>query len=223
LDAAAAMDAISFRAKRAHLGFVRFGKVLFREAFEAAWRELDDWQLFHPDEAPPAELLARLDLKLMTPARYELMFELNRQMPSWTYQFREATMVQRDLISQLGLHPSTVSVMIKRLQQLGLLTSYKSGRTCIVSLTARGIAMIRAAMQLLRSGRYDAAIDEVLELPPLPVPGRPDQVVLFVYDQLYRIGRKFRYATHLAYPLPQRMGPEPPPDWVLWWSETTLC
>jgi len=117
-----------------------------------------------------------LRMKLMTPARYDLMVELllpsadraGEDMATWEGNMVVAVQ-QGALWTRLGLHSSTVSKMVSRLVELKLVGSERRGRTRWISLTQRGLDLIRAAVRLVRGSRF-AVVTESGATPMLPRP-----------------------------------------------------
>jgi DNA-binding MarR family transcriptional regulator len=120
---AARMDALSFRFKRAHWSAVRVGN----KAFEKA------------------------DVDAMTAARFDILFLLHRQAPKMP-RSGGACMAQPALRAALGLSGATISKMLKRLTELGLVRRTRDlvdRRRNLVWLTAEGLGRIRAALQVI--------------------------------------------------------------------------
>ena len=128
------MHAISFHAKRLHLATVAVGQMTL------------DWA----------------GVEGMTPARFDLMCLLRQSGIALQRRFRrptdggkwigsdEAVMKQRTLVKRLGLHPSTVSKMITRLEEMGWVTrsrDYDDRRVKIVEATPLGMRRIWKAMR----------------------------------------------------------------------------
>src|SRR5689334_23124190 len=82
----------------------------------------------------------------MTPARFDLLYAIR----SAKAGFSSWTLAQKDLWKTLGLHPSTVSKMLKRLRGLNWLTNDQvddgDGRTKLVVLTELGAQVIDEAI-----------------------------------------------------------------------------
>src|SRR5262245_53586355 len=89
------MHSITFGFKRAHLKAVAFGK----KAVER--------------------------IKEMTPARFDLLYLIRRTAPYHLNEgMRPPALEQSEVVRRLGLHRSTVSMMIKRLKRLGWVTNH---------------------------------------------------------------------------------------------------
>jgi DNA-binding MarR family transcriptional regulator len=135
---AAGMHAISFQLKRAHLQAVAFGRV------------------------------AVAKVGRMTPARFDLMYALrqpnlrderdNRHFQGPVrFEPLMAGVFQSELTRVLGLARSTVSRMLKRLEELGWITRMRigleDGRSKYVRLTKEGLRRIWRAMRRVFRGR----------------------------------------------------------------------
>src|SRR5215475_11440027 len=121
------MHAVTFSIKRAHLGGVAFGKRVVKKVHG------------------------------MTPARYDLLYVI-RTANGRCVTHGTAYFLRQDTIrARLGLHPSTVSKMIKRLIEMGWLQKERrpveDARTNIIQLTRRGLKDIKSAMRLVGGQR----------------------------------------------------------------------
>ena len=114
------MHAITFIVKRAHLRTVAFGQRLLQEVV--------------PE---------------MTPARFDLMYLLRRLAIVHDYHPLGSGRSQAGLARDLGLHPTTVGKMVKRLVEMGWVRRVKwmSRRDYSVGLTESGLEIIRKAMK----------------------------------------------------------------------------
>lgn len=108
----------------------------------------------------------------MTPARFDLMCLLRtpwilghlgdprRQKNGPGFYRSRAAMAQSGLICRLGLHPSTVSKMLKRLREMGWVRverDYEDGRAKLVYATELGLRRIWQAMSRVFRGRLMAS------------------------------------------------------------------
>ena len=96
-------------------------------------------------------------LEWMTPARYDIMHAIAERFwwerPAGKRSMPNATMPMGDLIRLLGLHPSTVSKMIKRMKVLKLVTTKRrenDERQVLISFAEAGWAAFREARKLFR-------------------------------------------------------------------------
>src|SRR5262245_11093539 len=93
------------------------------------------------------------DVPDMTPARFDILYLIHktpRLMRSFGYKADQVTIVQR-----LGLSRATISRMLKRLEELGLVTRercHNDARRKLVTLTEAGIQRIRAALHIVFTG-----------------------------------------------------------------------
>jgi len=105
----------------------------------------------------------------MTPARFDLLFVVFDGMRTPNPRRRsghtkrvlaafEYRCSQRWIREQLGLHLSTVSKMITRLVDLGLLDESFSGRVRMVCFTERGLRLFREALKYAFGERYLAML-----------------------------------------------------------------
>jgi DNA-binding MarR family transcriptional regulator len=126
------MDYVQAQIKRAHLRMVAFGRRAFAPKVEKDGRVVDEGV---PD---------------MTPARFDLMYAVHGH--SSHHIFRTG-IPQEDLEETLGLHKTTVSKMLTRLEELGLVYRVRSGgrdkRKKFVLLTKEGRRRIRAAFDVV--------------------------------------------------------------------------
>jgi DNA-binding MarR family transcriptional regulator len=116
----------------------------------------------------------------LTPARYDLMIAVARA-PG-------ARVLQRNLISDLGLHPSTVSKMLTRMEELGLVQrsiDERDGRRRVVTLASQGVLLLQAATAF-SVGDIEVVVDSAV------APCRLDSV------EVHRLNRVLRrYAWNL--------------------------
>jgi DNA-binding MarR family transcriptional regulator len=126
------MHPLAFSIKRAHLATVRLAKRHFRGAELLELREV------------------------MTPARYDVLSYLHGPRSERGGDVPVRVRTQVALRKALDLAAATISKMVKRLLELGLIWRRRSTtdrRTRDVGLTARGLRLIRAAFQLVHGGR----------------------------------------------------------------------
>ena len=92
----------------------------------------------------------------LTAARFDLLYAASMATPG-----RPPT--QRQLRLELGVNRTTVSRMLRSLEELGLVTrdrAYADRRTRIVNLTAAGLSRVRVITKLLMgSGAVQLAVD----------------------------------------------------------------
>ena len=121
------MHSISFLLKRCHLRVTAFAK----EAVRA--------------------------VKGMTPARFDVLcFARQRWIQFDPGPLARGLTTQRAITKALGLHPSTVSKLLKRLEQMGWITrcpDYSDRRVKAVELTKLGVRKIWEAMRRVFRGR----------------------------------------------------------------------
>jgi DNA-binding MarR family transcriptional regulator len=121
------MHAVTFATKRAHLGGVAFGKKVVKKVHG------------------------------MTPARFDLMYVIRTAYGRCVTAGRAYFLRQDTLRKRLGLHPSTVSKMIKRLIEIGWLEKERrpveDARTNIIQLTRKGLKAIKRAMRIVGGPR----------------------------------------------------------------------
>ncbi len=118
------MHAISFQLKRAHLVTTRF-----------AQRAVED-------------------IEGMTPARYDVLALIRQKgiRAGWPQSNLLNSMAQRDIVRWLGLHPSTASIMLKKMEQLGWITRERDkhngdNRVRLVTMTELGFRVTWRAMR----------------------------------------------------------------------------
>src|SRR5262245_21710400 len=116
------MHCVTFMLKRAHLQNVTFGRRVLKK------------------------------VRGMTPARFDLLYLLRRVALSEGPSFHPlaATRLQSGLRKDLGLHRSTVSKMLKRLEEMGWIRRERNTidrRTFSVRLTELGLRRIWRAMR----------------------------------------------------------------------------
>jgi len=124
------MDYFQFNAKRLHLNMVAFGRRVFWPVTDAKGNVLK--------EGVPE----------MTPARFDLLFAVHGPTRRHTFRFGIA---QAALRTELGLSRPTISKMLKRLEELGLVwrePCCNDRRGKWVCLTEEGRERIRAAMAI---------------------------------------------------------------------------
>jgi DNA-binding MarR family transcriptional regulator len=128
------MDYLQFRVKRAHLQMVAHGRRVF---------------------APRVRRDGRVEegVQDMTPARFDLLFALHGAPPP-NYRYVAGLRTQAQLIELLGLHKTTVSKMLTRLEELGLVvrrrgTAHRDKRRVSVALTQEGLRRIQQAFRLV--------------------------------------------------------------------------
>jgi DNA-binding MarR family transcriptional regulator len=132
---------MSFQMKRGHLSAVRFGRSILRGGND--------------------EVAATV----MTPARFDVLYVVHQHSPACFGPHRRS-IEQRHIWKLLGLSGSTISKMISRLVELGLLTRDamrgRDRRTRMISLTPEGTRCIRHAFQVVFGDRTLAELYESL-------------------------------------------------------------
>lgn len=104
------------------------------------------------------QILRAHALAPMTPARFDILYLV--------HQSRHNFISQKDLPRRLGLHTSTISKMVTRLEELGL--AYREldpddGRCRDVCLTPAGKALIRRAIEEALAGAHAVlAVDRAI-------------------------------------------------------------
>jgi len=144
------MHPLTFILKQAHLKNVSFGKKVLSE------------------------------LPGMTPARFDLLWLLRRAVaaagPGW--KRTDGARLQSTLWKDLGLHRSTVSKMLNRLEEMGWIRRERAvddGRTFTIGLTKKGLEMIGRAEhhnfgKLIMRKTYEHVFTEKPPTPVYPVP-----------------------------------------------------
>jgi DNA-binding MarR family transcriptional regulator len=122
------MHALSFALKRAHLQAVAFGRGIIGH------------------------------VEGMTPARFDLLYHLRRIEILYKPECHplDAARAQYELVRDLGLHRSTVSKMLKRLEQMGWIRRMRcllDKRVNNVALTEVGLRAIWRAMRSVFRGK----------------------------------------------------------------------
>jgi DNA-binding MarR family transcriptional regulator len=95
------------------------------------------------------QILKACDLAPLTPARFDILCTVRR--------FRGVYLPQRELARRLGLHPTTISKAVSRLEELGLLRrmpGQMDRRYRHVSLTTKGLALIDRARRDAQHGGH---------------------------------------------------------------------
>jgi DNA-binding MarR family transcriptional regulator len=94
----------------------------------------------------------------MTPARFDFMFAV--QVPKFVgIPLRDTSARQRDVQTQLGLHPMTISKMAERLEEMGWLERTRDPRDrryVLLRMTWRGLKAIIKAVRIVVRGRAHA-------------------------------------------------------------------
>lgn len=144
----------------------------------------------------------------LTPARFDMLYALFFEVEEWAgpqftgpyFQFRQSMLTRA-----LGVSRTTVSVMARALEALGLMarTRAKGAREVMVNLTTEGRARVRAVIaELLAPGHIELAIDSILDAAgdEWTTPAR----LLPIKSDLNRHLRSLRDAagdtSHLLYP-----------------------
>ena len=133
------MHAISYQLKRAHLCAVALGRRVLRGT-----KKPDD-----PDYDGVPD---------MTPARFDILY-LVLGRPARVVGMQRGSMAMADIVRHLGLARATISKAVKRLVQLGLVTTepiHGRGNEKLVRLTKEGDARIKRALHLVFTGRFIA-------------------------------------------------------------------
>ncbi len=99
-----------------------------------------------------AQQLVR-SIKHMTPARFDVMCFLRQSGIRLGEAGKNYGMIkQRTMLKGLGLHPSTLSKMLRRLEQLGWITrgrDYEDRRLKVIMITALGLQVAWKAMRTI--------------------------------------------------------------------------
>lgn len=173
----AGMHAITFELKRAHLRGVAFGKSVLEK-----------------------------HVKDMTPARFDLMYAIRvaciiSGRLGWPRGLRE-TQVQ--IRKRLGLHPSTVSKMIKQLVEMGWLERQGKAewdrRVNIIAFTELGMRKIVKAMRIVFRMRTHLKHFEDLLRCVADCRNEPMiEVISDVWDVIHTITKSFGDGARLPY------------------------
>jgi DNA-binding MarR family transcriptional regulator len=153
----------------------------------------------------------------LTPARFDMLFTLRR-----------GGKLQSQVWRILGLHPSTVSKMMKKLDELGLVFRNgdpENGREVVVRLSPEGEEAVEAVVRELakEGGAIDAYVRWAVAGPHRRVEKR-DVAVLNLEEALLRVRRAFVDSARLLYvfdpdafePDPDDWNPPPPPEMPEW-------
>jgi DNA-binding MarR family transcriptional regulator len=168
------MHAVTFQIKRAHLRGVIFGR-------KAVEKKLPD----------------------MTPARFDLLYAIRKDSADALVTRLCGYASRQDLIwKALGLHPSTVSKMIKRLVQLGWLRVERRApedeRTNVVYMTKDGVRVLQRAMRIIFRQRI-----HLKHFEDLFKAWRPDVHVLEAIDGFWstvdHVARRFGDTSDVEY------------------------
>ncbi len=94
-------------------------------------------------------------LLLMTPARLDILHVIDQRL-AWTKQRpgHRPVMLLGDIVQRLGLHPSTISKCVARMEQLGLVTRSRSDddlRRTVVTVTTLGLQGLAVVFSVLGS------------------------------------------------------------------------
>jgi DNA-binding MarR family transcriptional regulator len=139
-------------------------------------------------------------LPTVTPARFDLLFAIRQSHP--VGQPTGCSIYQDELRAQLGLHPSTVSKMIKRLVQLGWVTNDEKPlddrRTRVVRLTREGFSKIEKAIRILFRQRIHLEHFEDLFRAWTPDVHVLEAIAAF-WDTTDQVARKFGDRSTLLY------------------------
>jgi DNA-binding MarR family transcriptional regulator len=141
----------------------------------------------------------------MTPARFDILFlihKVRRYERSFGYAADQVALTQR-----LGLSRATVSKMLKRLEQLGLVTKercHNDGRRNLVRLTQEGIKRFRMALDLVFNGKtlfraYTSLLGN--RRWSRRTRWRLQHFLAGIYDCLYDIAQLFGDTSHRVYEL----------------------
>jgi DNA-binding MarR family transcriptional regulator len=148
------------------------------------------------------KLLARYAL---TPARFDLLFTLRR---GWKHQSA--------ICKQLGLHPSTVSKLLKRLDDVLVFRHYDDDnrREVIVRLSNAGRAALEAAAAaLVDNGALDAYMGWAVA-GPNRLEAKRSVAVLNFEEALLRVRRALLDSARLLYLFePEEHEDAVPPEW----------
>jgi DNA-binding MarR family transcriptional regulator len=134
-----AMHAMSFLQKRGHLSAVAVGRKMFKR------------------------------VPRMTPARFDLLHVIRDNMRTCVLAAGDGMIAQSTLTERLGLAKQTVSKMLKRLYELGLIDKYRcSGdkRRLLIGLTEDGMVLLERAYGVAFTERYPAPPQDDGSPPP---------------------------------------------------------
>lgn len=183
------MSPWSFQHKHCHLAMTALGRRVFREdAIEAG---IGSRRIRHA---------LQVFVDRMTPARFDFLYAISLEGKRCTL---------RQLRKHLGLHPSTISKMAKRLAQLGFVRRYGDDwdrRRVYVQFTRMGRKAFKRAFRVV----FDQAV----------VPGvfarlfRTEDARLMHFEQSYDIVNTFRRAVlppdkHFVAPMLYRIPDNP--------------
>jgi DNA-binding MarR family transcriptional regulator len=127
------MHSITFALKQAHLQSVAFGTKVLRD----------------PDGPGHYRQRRTEQIGPMTPARFDLLMAIRMANLKWTERVAARAACQSDVRRLLGRHPSTVSKMVKRLEEIGWLERHphlRYRREVVLCLTWKGLRAIRSAV-----------------------------------------------------------------------------
>lgn len=125
----------------------------------------------------------------MTPARFDALYVV------FYSGGKRLSTTQQALRRMLGIARSTMSRMLRSLAQLGLvaLSEEPRGRTRIVELTARGVAIVKRVMRrFVRSGVVARLLDRAIVRPDSFVQKVADAKRELMGELLWGIRRTFR-------------------------------
>jgi DNA-binding MarR family transcriptional regulator len=186
------MHAMSFALKRAHLRAVAFGRKAIGH------------------------------VEGMTPSRFDLLYLLRRVeiLCKPACHPLDGARAQLELVQDLGLHRSTVSKMLKRLEEMGWIRRTRcllDRRINNVALTELGLRAIWRAMRRVFRGKklprraYEEIFRDREASPPVvPSPGGTRHVVHIIYDayrMLRAVARRFGDSSFLWYDLGHGLPP----------------
>ena len=175
------MHPITFGLKRAHLQAVAFGRKSVKK------------------------------VRGMTPARFDLLYALRRQFlvleePDVGSRERRVVpperrgMWQSELVKTLGLCRTTVSKMLKRLEEMGWISRELQGMRKIVRLTPLGLRRIWRAMRLVFRGRTHLRTFEVfMRQWTHQLPGHLPSAMYDTVAIIYAIAKWFKNRSTLRY------------------------
>jgi DNA-binding MarR family transcriptional regulator len=196
------MHALAFQLKRAHRQTVSWGRRLFE----------------------------RFRIDGMTPARFDLLYALRSATLAgdpWGlpggWPPLAPTHFQRTLGDNLGLHRATISVMLKRLEELGWIRRTRDPsdrRRKYIALTKKGLTKIFEAMKLVFRGRRVQRVYQRIFQPPNFAMFDPSaeakrrfvRLVHETYVAVARVARFFGDESRISYDLCRGTPrPTPPP------------
>ena len=176
------MHPVSFQLKRGHLSAVRVGRGIFMGAKVAD----------------------------MTPARFDILFLIHNHLPKWISVLTGFSVEQREIKRRLGLSAPTISRMLKRLTQLGLVTRGRTGsdaRRKVVTLTEEGVRRIRQAIQAVFGGQHLKRLYEQFVVKRMPRGSRRYRrrrivdAVFSLFAQILAVGRHLGNTSSEVYGL----------------------